>query len=702
LDFCLLAVAWYLDPGFWLAIVAVIVALGLVIFVHEFGHFAVAKLCGVKVEKFYMGFDIAGLKLFHFRRGETEYGIGILPLGGYVKMLGQEDNPGKLREEIERAKAAGDEGSPAATSTAEAEQAIYDPRSYLAQSVPKRMAIISAGVVMNMIFAWVLAVAAFMIGVWQEPCVVGGLSAGGGAWQADVRVGDKITAVDGNKVRTFQEMKEAIVLGDPNVAKLKIERPGLKEPVELTVKKHRTGGAPGIGVASSFDPVVAKDGYPPQIPALPGTPAADAQPSFQAGDRIVSLDDQPVAGYTQLEAYLALHCDKPLRVTVARGAGKKPKANDPASEQVTTVVAPRPMRQLGLVMDMGEIKSIQASSPAEAAGIQAGDKLLSIDGKGVGDPMTLPQRLRARAGQTVTLSIDRRGEKKDLPVKLRLGGERVLPLANDAPVAVAELGLAYQVLNSVQTVEPDSPAAAAGILSGDTVSNPDFVPPSKADLVELRKKYDQPNIDQGRPYIKLDKDNHNWPQVMYVLQSLLPGTTVQLTWSHGDKKHTEKLVPAAARDWFNPERGWNLKPTKFFQVAESFGEAVRYGTRDTLNQTLVVYRSLHRVSTGDVSVYNMGGPFTILLVAADQARQGVGKLLLFLTLLGANLAVLNFLPIPVLDGGHIVFLLWEAIRGKPPNQRVQEVLTYIGLALILTLMIFVLGLDVTRIVDLFR
>jgi len=78
--------------------------LGFVIFVHELGHFLVAKLCGVKCEKFYLGFDIAGLRFCRFRWGETEYGIGILPLGGYVKMLGQEDNPAKLREEMERAK----------------------------------------------------------------------------------------------------------------------------------------------------------------------------------------------------------------------------------------------------------------------------------------------------------------------------------------------------------------------------------------------------------------------------------------------------------------------------------------------------------------------------------------------------------------------------------------------------------------------
>ena len=71
----------------------------MVIFVHELGHFAVAKWCGVKCEKFYLGFDIYGLKLAKFQWGETEYGIGILPLGGYVKMLGQDDNPVAAAEE---------------------------------------------------------------------------------------------------------------------------------------------------------------------------------------------------------------------------------------------------------------------------------------------------------------------------------------------------------------------------------------------------------------------------------------------------------------------------------------------------------------------------------------------------------------------------------------------------------------------------
>src|SRR3954462_7486310 len=95
----LIAVSLVNNLRVWLQVAA---GLGFVIFVHELGHFLVAKACGVKCEKFYLGFDIYGLKIFHFQWGETEYGIGILPLGGYVKMLGQDDNPARYSEEARR------------------------------------------------------------------------------------------------------------------------------------------------------------------------------------------------------------------------------------------------------------------------------------------------------------------------------------------------------------------------------------------------------------------------------------------------------------------------------------------------------------------------------------------------------------------------------------------------------------------------
>ncbi len=95
---------WLINPQNYWTIAQVVLGLGFVIFVHELGHFIVAKMCGVKCEKFYLGFDVYGLKLAKFQWGETEYGIGILPLGGYVKMLGQDDNPYRAADEMKRAR----------------------------------------------------------------------------------------------------------------------------------------------------------------------------------------------------------------------------------------------------------------------------------------------------------------------------------------------------------------------------------------------------------------------------------------------------------------------------------------------------------------------------------------------------------------------------------------------------------------------
>ncbi|MDE0817821.1 MAG: site-2 protease family protein, partial [Pirellulaceae bacterium] len=163
----------------------VLAGLGFVIFVHELGHFLVAKACGVKCEKFYVGFDvpikIGPLKLpssiVKFKWGETEYGIGIIPLGGYVKMLGQDDNPANAEAEAARIRQDGSESD-------DAVQGELDPQSYPAKTVPQRMAIISAGVIMNLIFGVIMAAVAYKIGTPIQPASVGRVSYGSNAWLA--------------------------------------------------------------------------------------------------------------------------------------------------------------------------------------------------------------------------------------------------------------------------------------------------------------------------------------------------------------------------------------------------------------------------------------------------------------------------------------------------------------------------------------
>ena len=186
-------------------ILLMLLGLGFVIFVHELGHFLAAKMFGVKCEKFYLGFDVPikigpirlPSKLAKFQWGETEYGIGIVPLGGYVKMLGQDDDPRNLKEENQRIRTGTDAESNAGLS--EDARPKLDPRSYPAKPVFARMIIISAGVIMNLIFGVLMAACAFRLGVPYTPAVLGNAIPGDPAWKAGLRGGDRIVGIESSQ-----------------------------------------------------------------------------------------------------------------------------------------------------------------------------------------------------------------------------------------------------------------------------------------------------------------------------------------------------------------------------------------------------------------------------------------------------------------------------------------------------------------------
>lgn len=747
--------------GYTVLALKVAIGLGFVIFVHELGHFAVAKLCGVKCEKFYLGFDIAGLKLCKFRWGETEYGIGILPLGGYVKMLGQEDNPAKLREEIERAKrgsaqdlpspaergaggagthdptqpdlpspnqpsvgagrGAGSEGGedqtqPALTlALSQGERgleatpaslpdpnspapnpALFDPRSYLAKSVPKRMAIIAAGVVMNVIFAFLMAVVAFSLGVEQLPCVIGEVVPGDPAWQAGLRVGDEIVEVAGKRMKQFRDLTTAISLGDIDPQKgvpLVVRRPGVEQPLRVTVKPDRTRGAFFIGVTGPAKTTRLAEHRETWVvqnraPVLAGSVADLARPAFRNGDNVVEIDDVPIETYAQIHAQLAQEADRKVTVTVEEGAGNRTGAAGDATQRVSISVARNPMRALGLVMEMGPITAVQTDSPAAAAGITPGDMIAKIDGEDVADPMVIPDRLRRRAGETIQLTIRRKSS--NTTEVLAVQPRQPLGFSSldvyDCPLDVAPLGVAYHVLNSVRSVAEGSPAAGAGMRPGDVIVKARLMPPEEEILSRL-------GVDQPEVSLSFAETDRNWPALMSTLQKTLPGTKVELTFLRHEEEQTVTLEPVEATDWFNPDRGLVFEPMTFPRKAETAAEAFAMGGQETLDALTIVFRSLKKIGTNQVSPRSLAGPWWIVKLALQHADQGTAKLLLFLTMLSANLAVLNFMPIPVLDGGHMMFLAYEGIRGKPANEHVQMVLTYIGLGLILALMTWVIGLD---------
>jgi regulator of sigma E protease len=150
------------------------------------------------------------------------------------------------------------------------------------------------------------------------------------------------------------------------------------------------------------------------------------------------------------------------------------------------------------------------------------------------------------------------------------------------------------------------------------------------------------------------------------------------------------LEPADSKDWFNPDRGLQFEHAGSIVRGDSLLSAIQLGARETADSMTLVFRFLKKIHE---RARALGGPWTIAQMAYGSASEGMAEFYLFLMLISANLAVVNFLPIPILDGGHMVFLTYEGITGKPPSERVYIWLTYVGLVIILALMVWVLGLD---------
>lgn len=667
---------WILQPSSWLVVLQVAGGLGFVIFVHELGHFLVAKACGVKCEKFYLGFDVGGLKLLSFKWGETEYGIGALPLGGYVKMLGQDDNPAAAAAEAQRAKAAGPghvlTSGDLPPEPGSAPHPAWDPRSYPAQSVPKRMAIISAGVIMNVIFAVLMASLAYGLGVREMTCTISSVRTGGVAWRAGLRTGDEIVKIGDRTDPIFNDLRHGVTVADVKKGiDFTIHRPNDDATWTVLLKPDTDLGAPTIGVTSPFSLTLPADFGK----GLPGA-AGRAKPAFEPGDTIRSIDGVMIETYAELLAALSR---KPAEAVTLGVDRQGDRAGQPT--RLDIVLPAQPRRITGLALAAGPVVAVQEDAPAAEAGIEPGDEITMVDGQPMGDPLSLDDRLASRVGKSTTLSLRHEG-KPDREVTVT---PREVTWRDDettgigAPAAVSSLGVAIRVLPGVADVAEGSPAAEADIQPGDALTRATFLVPGSDD------------VGEGVP---ISAEEPNWPAVMAVLQQVPEGTKLRLdlTGASGEKRSVE-IEPVAADDEFVVDRGLVFEPVYQKVKARTVVGAFQRGLQKTGENLTLVYAFLGKLWSNRISPRLLGGPIEIAKQAGKSAEEGFGRLLLFLTMLSANLAVVNFLPIPVLDGGHMVFLLYELVFRKPPSEPVVAVLSYLGLGLILSLMLFVFGLD---------
>lgn len=627
-----------------------LIGLGLVVFVHELGHFLVAKWAGIKVEEFALGF---GKRLFGIRRGETDYRVNMVPLGGYVKMLGQDDfNPG---------------------ATAEA-----DPRSWQRAKPYKRILVLAAGVTMNVIFAALVFVVVYMVGKQFAAPLVGAVAPNSPAARAvlpdqvaramgvenpaGLRRGDRVLSINGRPIRKFEQIKMAGALSRANVETVfGIRRMIEGRPVEFEVgiqTAPRETAELGTQYFFGIEPMLTLR----VLEAKDGKYVGDQQ--LKHDDVIVAVGGQGVSEFWQVEDRLLRHGDGPVALTARRDGQNV----DVTFERVKVfgLAHGQGLKFLDLA---GMEPRVQVHGPGDVAeaGVKAGDVIVSYGG--VEDPSRreLADVSKANLGQATPLVVLRAGQRVDLTVEPRKG-----------PNGQALIGLTTEPEYStpfVSEVEGDSPAGKAGIEKGAVIQQ-----------VNGRKV-------QG------------WPGVLAALAENL-GKSVTIAYKLGDEEKTADLgvVTSKELDLEQFQAGLPVTlatyPVRTEPIKGGPLQALRYSIEDTREWVLTSYATLARIFEGRVGIKGLSGPVGIGAIAVLTAREGPVDFMYLMAMLSVMVAVFNFLPLPVLDGGHVVLVLIEKVRGRPLPPKVVNCVQFVGLALILGLFLIVTFQDILRIVKL--
>ncbi|WP_136255556.1 sigma E protease regulator RseP [Onishia niordana] len=444
-------------------VLAVIVVLGLLITFHEFGHFWVARRCGVKVLRFSVGF---GKPLWsRIDRHGTEFAVAAIPLGGYVKMLDEREGP-------------------------------VDPgEAHLAfnhKSVWARIAIVAAGPLANFLLAIVAYWLLFVIGITTVAPVVGNVAPDSPAARGGLSSGQEIVAVQGESVQSWEDINLKLVaaIGDSGAISMMSRTEGTTATREhqLPVEDWLVGQDPPRPLATL--------GLTPWRPSMPAV--------------------------------------------------------------------------LGQVLD-GEA--------AASAGLQAGDRILAVEGTPIDGWMTFVEQVRASPGESLTLDIERSGTRQTL------------------------------------TLTPGSTTRDDG---------------------------------QAIGYIGAGVASAEWPA-----------------------KYQREI---------------------HYGPLEAIGQSLN----KTAEMSALTLDAMRKMLVGLISPSNLSGPITIARIAGETARTGLESFIGFMAYLSISLGILNLLPIPVLDGGHLVYYLIEAVRGRPVSEQVQAVGFKIGLALVGSLMLMAMYFDLMR------
>lgn len=409
----------------------------------------------------------------------------------------------------------------------------------------------------------------------------------------------------------------------------------------------------------------------------PGLPAAEAQ--LQAGDLVVAVDGMPVSSWDEMQTELQPRFNKEISLTIERDGKRMVKQLTP-----TKTIESNPIKSMsrGLIgispYYKAPIIGVPPGSPAEAAGLKTYDRILSINGKPVKDEAALTKAL-AEASGDVTLKVWRRTPAELPGAPALMPSLQTVTMSKQPGEGYAALGVEPADLY-VSAVTHGSTAEKAGIHPGDRLLalNGKEIKSSLTLSLAMRDLGDKPFTLQWRSGTQAMEKELRQASVESTDElgqavrrselgvSLRPLTNADLT---GEEKFTRRLSPGAAL-------------TTSLQIVPAI-----------IGETAVV---LGRLFTGSVSIKTVGGPIMLSDLAIRTAEQGSEQFLRLMAAVSVNLGMMNLLPIPILDGFHLLAALWEGIRRRPIPMRAREIANWVGLAMLVMIMLIAFKNDITR------